>query len=88
MGNVSIENTVEMSVSETYVVREYLQPLPFAGPTITPISFTKDEDNWNLIYRCQNCTTWPGGGMVLDDFTVLSWVFGEDNKILHFSRIY
>lgn len=65
-----------------YGTSGYLQPLPYDGPQITPLKFTKSGSGWNLIYRCQNCTTWPNGGMTLDDFSVLAWVIGKKLQTL------
>ncbi|THH08759.1 hypothetical protein EW145_g2494 [Phellinidium pouzarii] len=53
---------------------DYIQPLPYEGPTITTLSSTVNATHWKTIYRCQNCTTWTSGNFDTDGTPVFAWV--------------
>lgn len=54
----------------------YVQPLAYAGPTVTVLSSSVNSTHWKAIYRCQNCTTWEGGSLNTASSQVTAWVIG------------
>lgn len=51
----------------------YIQPTPYAGPTITTLQSTINGTFWKWIFRCQNCTTWDSGSLDTTSTTVMAW---------------
>ncbi|KZS87659.1 cellobiose dehydrogenase [Sistotremastrum niveocremeum HHB9708] len=54
----------------------YIQPTPYAGPTVTTLESSVNSTYWKWIFRCQNCTTWDGGSMDTNGGPVFAWVIG------------
>jgi hypothetical protein len=48
----------KFNLSAISLYRDYLQPLPYAGPIVTTLGCTTVNSTYfKWIYRCQNCTT-------------------------------
>ncbi|KAI0765073.1 cellobiose dehydrogenase [Fomes fomentarius] len=56
----------------------YIQPTVYAGPTLTTLpSSTVNSTHWKYVFRCQNCTTWEGGGIDPTAQSVLAWAYSN-----------
>lgn len=64
----------EGELTRIWICRDYIQPVLYAGPTITTIHSTVNSTHWKTIYRCQNCTTWTNGDFDTDGTPVFAWV--------------
>ncbi|VDB95623.1 unnamed protein product [Peniophora sp. CBMAI 1063] len=66
-------------VTSTRFATGYVQPEPFAGPTITQLpSSTVNSTHWHLTIHCENCTTWGGtSSMPTTSSGVLAWAYSS-----------
>ncbi|OCH89474.1 cellobiose dehydrogenase [Obba rivulosa] len=65
-------------VASTRYATDYVQPTEYDGPTLTslPSSYV-NSTHWKWVFRCQNCTTWEGGGIPLGSTGVLAWAYSN-----------
>ncbi|KAI0055786.1 cellobiose dehydrogenase [Artomyces pyxidatus] len=64
-------------VYSTRYTTGYVQPTEYDGPTITNLPSTSvNSTHWNWVFRCQNCTTWLGGGMDVTSGGAWAWAYG------------
>nr|ACF60617.1 cellobiose dehydrogenase [Gelatoporia subvermispora] len=65
-------------VASTRYATDYVQPTEYDGPVLTtlPSSYV-NSTHWKYVYRCQNCTTWQGGGISLGGTGVLAWAYSN-----------
>nr|BAC20641.1 cellobiose dehydrogenase [Grifola frondosa] len=66
-------------VSSTRYATDYIQPVPYAGPTLTTLpSSSVNSTHWKFVFRCQNCTSWLGGGSIpVSGSGVLAWAYSS-----------
>ncbi|KAK0199858.1 hypothetical protein DFS33DRAFT_1399343 [Desarmillaria ectypa] len=65
-------------VSSARWATDYTQPLAMVGPILTDLPSTKvNSTHWKWVYRCENCTTWAGGGLDTTSFGAPAWVFSD-----------
>ncbi|KAH7920130.1 hypothetical protein BV22DRAFT_823461 [Leucogyrophana mollusca] len=55
----------------------YVLPTAYAGPTLTTLSSVVNSTHWKWVFRCQNCTTWTGGGIDLGGGGALAWAYSD-----------
>ncbi|KAI0320478.1 cellobiose dehydrogenase [Amylostereum chailletii] len=56
----------------------YVQPVEYDGPTITNLPSTAvNSTHWKWVFRCQNCTTWTGGGLNTASTAVFAWAYSN-----------
>ncbi|KAA1477787.1 hypothetical protein DENSPDRAFT_867739 [Dentipellis sp. KUC8613] len=66
-------------VSSTRYATDYVQPVEYDGPVLTDLPFTNiNATHWNWVFRCQNCTSWQGGGsLALNSSGVWAWAYSS-----------
>lgn len=65
-------------VSSARWATDYIQPLAMVGPILTDLPSTKvNSTHWKWVYRCENCTTWSGGGLDTTSFGAPAWAFSS-----------
>nr|AAC32197.1 cellobiose dehydrogenase [Trametes cinnabarina] len=66
-------------VSSTRYATAYQLPDVYAGPTITTLpSSLVNSTHWKFVFRCQNCTSWEGGGGIDPTGTgVFAWAYSS-----------
>ncbi|EIM84175.1 uncharacterized protein STEHIDRAFT_62168 [Stereum hirsutum FP-91666 SS1] len=66
-------------VSSTRYATDYVQPVEYDGPTLTDLPSTSvNSTHWKWVFRCQNCTSWSGGGSLATTGTgVLAWAYSD-----------
>ncbi|ETW75429.1 cellobiose dehydrogenase 1 [Heterobasidion irregulare TC 32-1] len=66
-------------VRSTRYATDYVQPTQYVGPTITDLpSTTVNSTHWRWVFRCQNCTSWQGGGSIPQASTgVWAWAYSS-----------
>ncbi|KZS87660.1 cellobiose dehydrogenase [Sistotremastrum niveocremeum HHB9708] len=70
---VAWPNNNQIVFSPRYAT-DYIQPVVYAGPTITTLQSSVNSTYWKWIFRCQNCTTWQGGSLNTNGGPVFAWV--------------
>ncbi|KAH8806689.1 hypothetical protein DL96DRAFT_1698942 [Flagelloscypha sp. PMI_526] len=51
-------------VRSARMATDYVQPTVYSTPILTDLPTTKvNSTHWKWIFRCQNCTSWPGGAL-------------------------
>ncbi|KAI8986846.1 hypothetical protein BD414DRAFT_545310 [Trametes punicea] len=75
---VSWPNGNEIVYSTRYAT-EYALPDVYEGPTITTLpSSMVNSTHWKFVFRCQNCTSWEGGGGIDPTGTgVFAWAYSS-----------
>ncbi|EJF63960.1 cellobiose dehydrogenase [Dichomitus squalens LYAD-421 SS1] len=66
-------------VASTRWATDYIQPTEYDGPTLTTLpSSLVNSTHWKYVYRCQNCTSWQGGGGIDPTGTgVFAWAYSS-----------
>ncbi|RDX41638.1 cellobiose dehydrogenase [Lentinus brumalis] len=66
-------------VASTRYATGYTQPDAYAGPTLTTLpSSGVNSTHWKFVFRCQNCTSWEGGGGIDPTGTgVFAWAYSN-----------
>ncbi|KAJ7201217.1 PLC-like phosphodiesterase [Mycena rebaudengoi] len=53
-----------------------LNAQPNAAVNVTTIASSINETHWKWIYRCENCTKWPGGSLAVNGTQAMTWLVG------------
>lgn len=66
-------------VFSTRYTTTYDLPTQYVGPTLTTLpSSSVNSTHWKWVYRCQNCTTWAGGGGIpLTSGAAVAWAYSD-----------
>ncbi|TCD65251.1 substrate-specific activator of APC-dependent proteolysis [Steccherinum ochraceum] len=65
-------------VTSTRYATAYVQPTEYDGPTLTTLpSSHVNATHWKWVYRCQNCTSWNGGGLDVTSGAALAWAYSS-----------
>ncbi|KAI1798304.1 cellobiose dehydrogenase [Ganoderma leucocontextum] len=66
-------------VASTRYATAYTQPTAYAGPTLTTLpSSSVNSTHWKYVFRCQDCTSWQGGGGISPTGTgVFAWAYSN-----------
>ncbi|PIL27426.1 hypothetical protein GSI_10574 [Ganoderma sinense ZZ0214-1] len=66
-------------VASTRYATAYAQPTAYDGPILTTLpSSSVNSTHWKYVYRCQNCTSWEGGGGISPTGTgVFAWAYSS-----------
>ncbi|KAI0701652.1 hypothetical protein C8Q76DRAFT_825169 [Earliella scabrosa] len=65
-------------VASTRMATGYTLPPLYSGPVLTTLpSSTVNATHWKYVFRCQNCTTWPNGGIDPTQGGVFAWAYSS-----------
>ncbi|THH28872.1 hypothetical protein EUX98_g5306 [Antrodiella citrinella] len=85
MGGAMLDNLLLVAwpngndiIASTRYATDYVQPTEYDGPTITTLpSSLVNSTHWKWVFRCQNCTSWSGGGIDTTSGAALAWAFSS-----------
>ncbi|KAM5531153.1 hypothetical protein V8D89_015174 [Ganoderma adspersum] len=66
-------------VASTRYATAYAQPTAYDGATLTTLpSSSVNSTHWKYVFRCENCTSWTGGGGISPTGTgVFAWAYSN-----------
>ncbi|KAJ7180339.1 hypothetical protein C8R43DRAFT_871299, partial [Mycena crocata] len=73
---VAWPNETTIFGSPRYVDSDY-QAAPYDNANVSTIGSTVNETHWKWTYRCENCTSWPGGSLALHGSQPMTWLVGK-----------